>query len=193
MAILTDPITADNVVSRFYDYVHIRATTGIVWGTNAYPFPEFSTVAASYLGGTTGGYLPNVAGSSITPVNEKVTASNIFDVLVADAATYTNIRNMRAILFVEGDGGNTGTRPTAGVVYDQTSVAFMTVAYRQSIGTINPSDVSATSTVTSNGLEGFFQNMANAYDAARGTAATVQVNVCHASCHSSCHGSRGRR
>ena len=100
---------------------------------------------------------------------------------------------MNAILNVEGGGGNTGSRGTAGVIFNETAVSHMNISFRQDIGAPAASDVLADSQITSAGLETFFDTLRTAYNTARGTTTTIQVNVCHASCHSSCHSSRGRR
>ncbi len=189
---LTDPITKQNIVDRFAEYVRDTANSGISWGTNAYPFGEF---AQGYIfGGGTGGKGIEINGGSIgTNGNGEITAQNIYDTLIGESYRYTKIRLMRAVLVVDGAGGNTGSRPTAGVVYDQTAVAFLNDNYLQGISA-GRDNVYAGNTVTAGGLEVMFSNMRNAYNYHRGqNAGTFQTNVCHASCHSSCHSSRGRR
>jgi hypothetical protein len=190
MATLTNPVRSQNIVDRFADYVTATANAGIVWGTNALPFPE---MPSTNFGGTTSGRGITVNGSSITPTGSRITASNIYDTLVNETATYTNIRNLRALLFVEGNGGNTGIRPNAGFVFDQTAVSHLNVNYRQNIGSPANSGVASNQTISVSNLENFFNNLRTAYNNARATTATIQVNVCHASCHNSCHSSRGRR
>jgi hypothetical protein len=190
MAVLSNPINPQNLVDRFADYVTATANSGISWGTNSLPFAEFNSAE---FGGTTGGRGIGISGGNVASVGSLIVASGIYNTLVAETATYTNIRNLRAILFVDGAGGNTGSRPTAGVVSDGTAVAHMNTNYRQSVGSPSASNVSAGNTITAAGMETFFDNLRSAYNTARAATTTVQVNVCHASCHSSCHGSRGRR
>jgi hypothetical protein len=192
MASLTNPVTKQNIVDRFADYVRDTANSGISWGTNAYPFGEFDQ--GGIFGGGTGGKGIQIDGNSIgTNGSGDITAQNIYDTLITETYRYTKIRNMRAVLFVDGGGGNTGSRPTAGVVYDQTAVAYMSDSYLQGVSA-GRDDVYAGNNVTAGGLEVMFSNMRNAYNGARGNSAgTFQTNVCHASCHSSCHSSRGRR
>jgi hypothetical protein len=197
MATLNNPINPQNIVDRFADYVVSTANAGIIWGNNfdgvsytALPFTEFNVAS---LGGTTSGKSIGVTGSNISAVGGTITAANIYDTLVTETATFTNIRKLQAILFVDGDGGNTGTRPTAGTVFDETKIAYLNSDYLQSIGTPDASGVSSGNIVTSSGLETFFTNLQTAYNTSRDTTSTIQVNVCHASCHSSCHGSRSRR
>ena len=96
-------------------------------------------------------------------------------------------------MFVDGGGGNTGSRPTPGVIFDQTAVSYMNSSYLQSVGSPDNAGVSAGNQVTTSGLESFFNNLTSAYNTTRVNTTTVQINVCHASCHSSCHSSRGRR
>jgi hypothetical protein len=131
MATLNNPIGSQNIVDRFADYVVATGNAGISWGTNAYPFGEFPNI----FGGGTGGKGIEISGGSI-PVgtNSAITASGIYNTLVAETNRYTKIRNLRALLFVEGGGGNTGSRPTPGYVYDGTAVAFLNNDYQQNIG-----------------------------------------------------------
>lgn len=188
MATLTNPIRTQNIVDRFADYVTATADSGISWGTNAYPFGEFD---GNYFGGSTSGRPIGISGGNIG--SGVITASNIYNTLVNETAAYTSIRNLRALLFVEGGGGNTGSRPTPGYVYDQTAVAYMNSNYLQSIGSPNNAGVTSGVPASDENLESFFNNLRTSYNNARASTVTVQINVCHASCHSSCHGSRSRR
>lgn len=188
MATLTNPIRTQNIVDRFADYVTATASSGISWGTNAYPFPEFD---GNYFGGSTSGRPIGISGGNIG--SGLIVASNIYNTLVNETSAYTSIRNLRALLFVDGGGGNTGSRPTPGYVFDQTAVAYMNGSYLQSIGSPGNAGVAAGVTASDENLESFFNNLRNSYNSARSSTVTVQINVCHASCHSSCHGSRSRR
>jgi hypothetical protein len=190
MVTLTNPIQPQNIVNRFADYVTATADSGIVWGTNNYPFGEFD---GNYFGGSTSGRPIGISGGNIGSAGGSITASSIYNTLVNETAAYTSIRNLQAILFVNGGGGNTGSRPTPGVVFNQTAVSYMNSSYLQSIGSPGNAGVSAGNAVTSSGLESFFGNLTSAYNTTRVNTTTVQINVCHASCHSSCHSSRGRR
>jgi len=188
MATLTSPVRTQNIVDRFADYVTATADSGISWGTNAYPFGEFD---GNNFGGTTSGRPIGISGGNIG--SGVITASNIYNTLVNETAAYTSIRNLRAILFVDGGGGNTGSRPTPGVIYDQTAVAYMNGSYLQSIGTPANNGVASGNVASATNLESFFNTLRSTYNSARGSTVTIQVNVCNASCHSSCHGSRSRR
>ena len=188
MATLTNPIRTQNIVDRFADYVTATASSGISWGTNSVPFGEFPT---SYFGGTTSGRPIGISGSSIG--SGVITAGNIYNTLVNETSAYTSIRNLRALLFVDGGGGNTGSRPTPGYVYDATAVAYMNSNYLQSVGSPADAGVRSGNPASASGLESFFDNLRSSYNNARASTVTVQINVCHASCHSSCHGSRSRR
>lgn len=195
MATLTNPITPQNIVDRFADYALATANAGIVWGTDSLPFGEMSV---GEFGGSTGGRGITTSGGNIGSTGSLITASTIYNTLVNETATYTNIRNLRAVLFVDSTPPvaglyNTGTRPTPGIVYDQTQVAHLNTGYRQSIGSPSPSNVSAGNNITAAGLEQFFDNLRTSYNSARGNIQTIQTNVCHASCHSACHISRARR
>lgn len=188
MATLTNPVNKQNLVDRFSDFVVATANAGIAWGTDAIPFAE---LPASTFGGTTAGRAIGISGATIGDTT--ITAATIRTLLETETATYTNIRNLRAVLNVTGEGGNTGTRTTAGVVYDQTAKAHLNTDYRAALPTVNDAGVASGNTVTSANLETYFANLRSAYQSIQNTAAYVQIDVCHASCHSSCHSSRGRR
>jgi len=185
---ISDPVSKAGIVNRFEDLVTDVANTSIVWGTDSKPFPEMPD--GNY-GGTTTGQSISVSGTDIT--DTIITASTIRTLLETEAALYTNIRQQRALLNVTGGGGNTGSRPTPGIVFDDTQVAHLDTGNRDVLGSISDADVTSGSTINDTNLETYFGNIATAYDTVRTTTITDQVDVCHASCHSSCHGSRGRR
>lgn len=197
MAALSNPIERQNIVDRFADYVRGSANTSISWGTNSWPFGEWNNAPYYYagiFGGDTNGKGIEVSGGSIaTGANGEITAQYVYDTLIAETVRYTRIRLIRARLVVDGGGGNNGSRPTAGVIYDQTAVAHLHSGYQVGVGA-DRSDVWASNTATSGGMEAMFDSMRANYNWARGqSAGTFEVHVCHASCHSNCHSSRGRR
>ena len=112
---ISDPIDKAGIVNRFEDLVTDVANASIVWGTDSKPFAEMPD--ANYAG-TTAGDSINITSTDIS--GTIITASTIRTVLETEAALYTNIRQQQAILFVEGAGGNTGSRPTPGTIFDQT-------------------------------------------------------------------------
>lgn len=186
MTSLSNPIGAQNIVDRFSDWVAGAANQGISWGTNAYPFGEFD--GGLFGGDTNGKGIGISAGNLSNPVN----AQNIYDVLLGETYTYTRIKNMRAVLVVDGGGGNNGSRGSPGTIYDGTAVAHMNNNYRTSISA-DRNNVYAGNKPTTTGLETMFSSMRDSYNWARGQTAYCEIHVCHASCHSSCHSSRGRR
>lgn len=188
MATLTNPVNAQNIVDRFADYVVATANSGIIWGTNALPFAE---MPSGNFGGTTAGRSIGINGSAVSAT--PITASTIYNALVAETQTFSNIRNLRALLFVDGGGGNTGSRPTPGYIFDQTRVSHLNTGYRQAQNPIGNGGVASGNAISVANLQQFFTNCQTEYNARRSATATIQVNVCHASCHSSCHSSRGRR
>lgn len=190
MATLTNPITPQNIVDRFKDYALATANAGIGYGTNAKPFSEMATACFA---GTTAGTSATATGASIGTAGGPITAATIVSALRTETALYTNIRNMQALLNVTGGGGNTGSRPTAGIVFNCTKVSHLRTGFRQTLAATNNGGVASGNTISVTNLQTFFANLRTAYNTARGSTTTIQVNVCHASCHSSCHGSRGRR
>jgi hypothetical protein len=190
MVTLTSPVTPQNIVDRFADFVLATANAGIVWGTNTLPFAEMPD--ATYAG-TTSGTSVTATGATIGTTGDTITAATIRSVLETETALYTNIRQQRAVLNVTGDGGNTGTRPTPGIIFDDTQVAHLDTSNRAAIGAVADANVTTGQTVDDTNLETYFTNLTAAYTAIRTTTVTTQIDVCHASCHSSCHSSRGRR
>lgn len=134
-----------------------------------------------------------ITGVDIASQGDTITASDIRTTLETETALYTNVRKQRAILNVTGGGGNTGSRPSAGVVFDQTQIAHLRTSVRQSLGSIASTDITSGDVVDDTNLETYFGRISSAYSTQANNVVTDQVDVCHASCHSSCHGSRGRR
>jgi hypothetical protein len=191
MVTLNNPINPQNIVDRFKDFVTDTANSSIVWGTNNKPFSEMPD---SVFGGTTLGTTITVTGSTIGAVGNEINAANIVNALLTETALYTSIRNLRAILNVTGGGGNTGSYPNPGAIFDATAKSYLDyVTYKQTLGTVNNAGVSAGQTISSTNLETFYTNLQTEYNSQSANTATVQVDVCHSSCHSNCHGSRGRR
>jgi hypothetical protein len=187
MAELSGNINPQNITARWVDFVHATANADLTWNRGNLPFAEFD---ANYF--LIGNRSLNLNGSEIAALGNPITPNQIYNTLLSETATYTNLRNLRALLNVEGDGGNTGSRPTAGIVYDATAKAHFTIDYRQELGAVTQG-IAVGQTVTVTGLEELFDRLKTAYVNASVNTVTIQVNVCHASCHSSCHGSRGRR
>jgi hypothetical protein len=190
MTTLNNPISPQNIVDRFADFVTTTANSSIVWGTNNIPFSQFDP---AQFAGTTSGATITATGNSIGLVNSNITAANIVNALLTETALYTNIRNLRALLNVTGGGGNTGSYGSPGIIYDNTQKSNLNTSYRQTLNTVNISNVQADQIITIANLETFFTNLQTEYSTNAANTVTIQVDVCHASCHSSCHGNRGRR
>lgn len=188
MATLNNPVNKQNLVDRFSDYVVASGNSGIVWGTNALPFPEFPPV---YFGGPVSGKAIGINGSSIT--NTRITASELYNIFLAETRAYTRLRLLRARLNVLGAGGNNGSRPTPGIVYDATAKANMSTAYLQAIASVTNPGIISGQQIADEDIEGYFNNLRSSYISTQGNTVTIQIDVCHASCHSSCHASRNRR
>jgi hypothetical protein len=188
MATLSGNIRPQNIVDRYADFVTTTANAGLTWYRENKPFTEFDGNILN-----SGASRPiGITGENIDPAGVDITPGNIYNALLTETATYTNIRNLRAILFVDGGGGNTGSRPTAGVVFDGTAKSHFTLDYRQDLPEVSQG-IATGQDITVTNLEALFDRMRTAYNDRAADTVTVQVNVCHASCHSSCHGSRGRR
>ena len=180
-------ITPQNIVDRYADFVTSTANDSIAWNRENLPFSEFD---ANYF--NSGSRSIGISGADVGSAGQNITPANIYNALLTETATYTNLRNLRALLFVEGGGGNTGTRGTPGYIVDSTSQAHFTTDYRQSLDAVTQG-IAAGQDITAANLEALFDRLRTAYSDKAVNTVTVQVNVCHASCHSSCHSSRGRR
>ena len=193
MAALTNPIEEGNLASRFADYVAAAANDSITWGTNAKPdYQGTQVVPNNRFGGPIAGRAA-APGSAITAGTSKITASTLTTLFRNETQAYLYIRKLRAKLNVTGGGGNTGTRPTAGIVYDNTAKAYLSPTYFPvTLGTIAGNPTSGTP-VTVSGLQTYFTTLQARYIEVRDDTQTHTTDVCHASCHSSCHSSRGRR
>lgn len=183
-------ITPQNLVDYYKEFVVDVVNSNIAWATGAEPFSEFDE---TYLAGSTSGRSIGITGSSVGSAGNLVDASDIYDVLLAETKNYTVIRNLRAILVVDGGGGNTGSRPNAGTIFDETRKAYMNSAYYQPDYFVGAGDITTGNVISASNLETFFNSLKTGYELTQANTVTIQVNVCHASCHSSCHGSRGRR
>jgi len=191
MTTLDNPITPQNIVDRFKEFVTDTANSSIIWGTDNKPF---SQMPDGTFGGTTLGTTITATGSYIGSSGGSILASNIINALLTETALYTNIRNLRALLNVtltyQGGGAYPGG---GGIIYDQTQKAFLNTSYRQTLNSVNNSDVVSGNKITASGLETFFTNLQSEYSTQLSNTQTIQIDVCHASCHGNCHSSRGRR
>lgn len=219
MATLTNPVNAQNIVDRFADYVTATANAGITYGINNRHFGDFVAAnmpnatetpqngvppysvpvigfanAEPYATNASTGRGIGITGGNIS--GNPVTASTIYNTLVSEMNAYCRIRSIRTRLMVLGTGGNSGSRPTQGVVTDVTGVAY----WADSWFNVTPSapanaGVASGNAISAANLESFFDNLRTAYNGSRtsATRGSVVINVCHASCHSNCHSSRGRR
>jgi hypothetical protein len=192
MTTLTNPVTPQNIVDRFKDFVTDTANSTIIWGTNNKPFSEMPD---NTYAGTTSGVSINATGATIGTTGNTITAATIRSVLETETALYTNIRRQRALLNVIGVAGeaNIGSRPVAGIIFDNTQVAHLNTGNRSNLGAISSTNVESGDIINATNLENYFQRIATAYNNIRTTAITNQIDVCHASCHGNCHGSRSRR
>jgi hypothetical protein len=206
MAVLSNPVNNVNIVSRFHDYVRASAQSGVTWGSNNLPVYApgtpyaYTVIPSGAMGGPTNGDPGAAAFIGDAAVGSVIDSTNIFNYLIFYTYEYVKIRSIRALLTVSGQGGNTGTRPTAGEVYDVTRVAYVSFAATNgqpqlaeyvtpARGGLNPDQV-----IDAVGMENFLARCRSAYTAySRNQTYIYNPVVCHASCHSACHGSRGRR
>ena len=191
----TEAVVKQDIVDRYADWVTNYANSSLSWGTNVYPFPEWTY--GSLFGGPTSGKAISITGANLSngSTGDLINEERILAQCTTDANRYNMFRALRAVLFVNGAGGNTGTRPLAGAVYDTTAKAYLTAGYANAFTQPTaPTEMATGGLVQASDLESFFSALRTAWLGATDTSiGTYQVTVCHASCHSSCHSSRGRR
>lgn len=187
MTEFTNPITRSNLIDRFYSFARATANSSIVYGTNAYPWTSPEPTVVSWFGGGTSG----TSDTTSLPEGE-ITASTIYNNLLAATATYTNIRNARFQRFTTRSGFSNNTDLTTN---DVSGKAHLATVYRQSISSSDVEDAGVTSgsKVEKTKLDSLFTNLRTAYTTKRDTQQSFSIRVCHSSCHNSCHNSRIRR
>jgi len=210
MALLTDPINERNVISRYKDYMY-SAWQGVTWGSNYLPvyapgtYYETAIMQVANMGGNNydnpgaDAFIGKIDGTIANPGEGPITAERIHAYLNFFTYTHCYVRNVRVILTITGDGGNTGNYPDAGVVYDTTAVAytnFLNTQPGQVVDYVTPlsGGVAANQVISAAELEAFMNRCIIAYNNfARNQTYIFNPIICHASCHASCHSSRGRR
>ena len=195
MATLTSPVNAQNIVDRFADYVVATANSGIVYGSNAWPFYDGAVNLAPFFGGTTAGKPIGITGTNMGSPGI-VTAYTIFYQTLNETYKYTMIRNTTWTLNVGGGGGNTGTRPTPGPVIVRTGKSYLNSGYviATNVSAVSQGQVVRSLKITTASLEDLFNRLRAAWqNFYNGNPVPLGFPVCHASCHASCHSSRTRR
>jgi hypothetical protein len=195
MATLTSPVNAQNIVDRFADYLVATANSGIVYGSNSWPFYDASINLAPFFGGTTAGKPIGIIGTNLGSPGI-VTAYTIFYQTLNETFKYTMIRNTTWIIRVSGGGGNTGVRPAPGDVTVRTGKSYLNSGYviATNVSAVSQGQVVRSLKITTASLEDLFNRLRAAWtNFYNGNPVTLVFPVCHASCHSSCHSSRSRR
>ena len=198
-----DIITPQSIVDYYKTFITTgTVNTGITWGKNSRPTERDSRgnvteIAgdAAFAGNTTG-VTPTITATKIGVAGGKILASTVYNQLVAETQLYTNVRNLRARLYVQFTGAspwNTGSRPRGGYSYDLIRKSHLSTAYRVSLGTVDANGVTPGSEAAVDTITTFYNNLKTKLTTIQNQTVIIQRDVCHASCHSSCHGSRGRR
>jgi hypothetical protein len=209
-------ITRSDAMEAWRYYVKTEANQLIAWGWDTYPFPEWDQGNAWFQAPGTQRVGNDVLAGISDTLSEgsfgsagSVIGTGFVGTLIDQTRMYLRLRNMNAKLYVTGDGGNTGSRPTPGEVFNMTRKAHLndffladwlgtpyTDPLNGYIGYGFSTDGVAGSggVITNDGVLMLMRKLTAKYLAAAAITAIIhQVDVCHASCHSSCHGSRGRR
>jgi hypothetical protein len=203
MASLNNPVNLQNIIDRFADYVVAAANSGIVWGFDNKPFPEMD---GYYFGGFTNGKSISIQGQGYQ--GTKI-YSNIYEGVLLETFRYSNIRNMRALLYVtfsddpasEGWGGNIKPPPggydlalpydvpypprAGGYIFDQTAKAHLSTSFTYSTdsGRLARGQISPGNRITRTGLEDLFDRARSLYYDFQDDTVEVTITVCHSSCH----------
>jgi hypothetical protein len=191
---LNNPVKQREVIDTFREYVQNTANFEIAWTASSKPFSE---VPNSVFGPSSVIRTTNLVDG---PGPHIITASVINDRLISETNEYVQLRGMRAIKRMLGDGGVTT------VIFDETRKAAFSREYLSGRGSLTFITPRATDTqqlvrgfIISRGdnltfgLLRFFNLMRERYLEVRNNIVTVDITVCHSSCHSSCHNSRTRR
>lgn len=192
MAVPTPGFLVDkqSIYDGFYDKFTQFANSGIVYGTDAYPFADIPQSWKDAFGG------PKSGISQGDPSNNAISSGNIIDdqglkdYVIGQAVNYCRIRTVNTRRIVTASGGPAEGSEWANGVSNMTSA-------NAAPGFSNPSsinNITQGNIIYSSQLNSFMSDCYNTYKAvARDVALQRQYSVCHNSCHSSCHGSRGRR
>ena len=188
MATLTSPINQQNIIDRFADFVPSSANSGIVWGQYTIPFSGFPV---SYFGGTVAAGRSMGLSDGSFGLNP-ISAATINTAIEQETAAYTSIRNLNATRTVTGPGGNTGSYPNPGQIFNQTAKAYLNSSYVQTLSAAGVT-LTAGSQISVAGLEAKFADLQTRFNNLVSNTVSININICHASCHTSCHSARGRR
>lgn len=117
-----------------------------------------------------------------------ITATTVYDHLVAATYNITKIRQAQANFYLLLDGG---VYTLAGSVGP--AVTVRNNNWLQTVSGVDNAGVSAGSTATAASYNDLCTNLYNTWNTLKENRADFRVNYCHSSCHSNCHTSRGRR
>lgn len=173
-------VERQRILTAFQNFVTDTANAGIVWGKGNPPFSQFDQ---SEFGGSPIGEPLQIDTDDIGTAGGEVSATQIYNTLVAETARYTNIRNLRARRFLTGFGYD----------FDNTQVAEMNNTYEQNIGVPAQGDIQGGENISCAELDTLFTTLQTSYNTARANTVTLTTVYCHSSCHASCHASRNRR
>jgi hypothetical protein len=122
-----------------------------------------------------------------------VTASTVFNHLVAATFNITNIRLSAANFFLRIDNFSPDTPPQDILISSVgPSVTVRPTGFRQGFGVAN-AGVQAGNLATAASYNNFCTNLFNTWSSLRNNRSDFNVIYCHSSCHTNCHTSRGRR
>jgi len=122
-----------------------------------------------------------------------VTASTVFNHLVAATFNITNIRLSQANFFRTTDNFSPNT-PPQNILQGSIgpSVTVRPTGFRQSVGVAN-AGVASGNIATAASYNGLCTNLYNRWNTLKNNRSDFNVIYCHTSCHTNCHSSRGRR
>ena len=211
-------ITRSDAIALYKELVSGYANFGIEWYYNNFPFAEWDDPGVFLQPWEAPGLdpakmnegIPDTLAESQFGAAGSIISSNIGSILLEHTRKYLKIRKITAKLNVTGDGGNVGSRPTAGIIFNETKKASLNMGAQLDIlastygpdpfgfyvpqGFVDATGLYDGDRIDNDNIVRFIQRLQAKYIGARDLIPyTRQVDVCHASCHSSCHGSRGRR
>lgn len=191
MAVSGQLIENTESVNYFIGAVQTPAHNQIVyWDGNRHTYAGVVAPTSEY-------YIDNPpTGVSVAGIGSDgtiITASTVFNHLVAATYNITNIRLSAANFYLTVDNFSPDTPPTN--VFQATigpSVTVRPTGFRQGFGVGN-AGVSAGSLATAGSYNGLCTNLYNTWNSLKNNRSDFNVIYCHSSCHTNCHTSRGRR
>lgn len=207
MVSLTDPVSRQNCIERWGDYVG-NSPSGVVYGTNN---KHFSQMPDDRYGGATNS-LPSATSSmgvdDIGTSGGLIDGGTVRDACTTAAREWTIFRRMRGRRYYDNQGNSqlqTQVGPTKTYMPNSGQYDRRITVPAPNVASNGPRTgdrlIAGQTTNVGNpnfgiGLNGWYDDVRGSLGSVQNSGAndiTVDITICHYSCHYSCHSSRGRR